>query len=183
MFLLFSSCSSIKKADLHRKNPVEYIFEANAIQVRNIISKEFAHRKYRDMRLYQKGVGEGMVEYEPLKKPENELDFLLVPSPGYAIGYSELYTKGLKGLPYIATFHLHLVELDSSHTKVEIRTLDPEVVVGKSFFPTLPHFGMGSRRKSVEPTTIEEYEILYCIGTALNLNMPTVKYPAKWTDI
>lgn len=181
LFVL-NGCSPVKKLKRLSENPVEYVFNVNSAELRKVIIANFSRLQYRHMELYQHGFDEDLVEYEPLKKPENALDFLLVPSNGDPIDYSYVYTKGLKGLPYIATFHLHLVEQDSLHTKVVINTLDPQVVVGKAFFPTFPHWGIGSRRKSVERSTIEEYEILKKIGDGLNQKMPEVKYPYRWSD-
>ena len=81
------------------------------------------------------------------------------------------------GLPFIATFHLHL-EATGSNTLVTITASDTKVINGTKFGfgPCGP--GHGYNFEHVEPTTVEEYTILRYLGHSLGItNMPEVIMP------
>ena len=92
---------------------------------------------------------------------------------------SSVYRGREGGLPFIATFHLHLTR-SSSDTVVTVTASDTEVVNGTKF-------GMGScgpgqkwNCKRVRPTTVEEYTVLRYLGRALGAtNMPDLILPAQ----
>ena len=90
---------------------------------------------------------------------------------------SSVYHTLAGGLPFIATFHLHLTASDTN-TTVTVVASDTEVVGGTKFGfgPCGP--GQGNVYVSVEPTTIEEYSILRYLGSYLGVtNMPPVILP------
>jgi hypothetical protein len=107
----------------------------------------------------------------------NSLDFCLE-SINY-IGKSKIYfAKGRGFLDYQAWFYLHLESIDNKHTKVRISTFKPEVVVGRKVLPGPPHFVRRDKTLTVEPSTIEEYEILLEIGNLVGeKKMPPLILP------
>ena len=90
---------------------------------------------------------------------------------------SSVYRGNDGGLPFIATFHIHLVA-NGSNTIVTVTASDAEVVTGTKFGfgPCGP--GQGYVYESVKPTTVEEYSILRYIGSSFGVtNMPEVIKP------
>jgi hypothetical protein len=178
-FIIVGCACSIKIAKPIPNNPINYIFDYKMQFVKEAIMEQFLEKPgYRFMRLeYPERdviLSSGAKKVFKLNKNDFYLDAL-----SSSIGKSKIYF-GRKGKPldYYADFHLHLVAIDSTHTKVEISTIDPKVVIGEKLFPSLPHFGANPKYKSVAPSTIEEYEILLLIGKGLGQrNMPKLKEP------
>ena len=113
-----------------------------------------------------------------LRDPANTHDIYLhtFHSP-FAI--SSIYHGRDAGLPFIATFHLHLTT-SGSNTFVAVTASDTEVVNGTKlgFGPCGP--GPGWNYARVKPTTVEEYSILRYLGSFLGItNMPVVTLPKE----
>jgi hypothetical protein len=92
---------------------------------------------------------------------------------------SSVYRGRGGGLPFIATFHLHLAT-SGSNTVVTVTASDAEVVNGTKFGfgPCGP--GQGWNCERVKPTTVEEYSILRYLGRNLGVtNMPPVILPTQ----
>ena len=92
---------------------------------------------------------------------------------------SSVYRGRNGGLPFIATFHLHLTKT-GSNTNVRVTAFDTQVVNGTKFGfgPCGP--GQGWNCESVRPTTVEEYSILRYLGRYLGItNMPAVVLPTQ----
>jgi hypothetical protein len=92
---------------------------------------------------------------------------------------SSVYRGRDGGLPFIATFHLHLTT-SGSNTVVTITASDTEVVNGTKF--GFGHSGPQQVRncEPVKPTTVEEYSILRYLGRFLGItNMPDVILPTE----
>jgi hypothetical protein len=90
---------------------------------------------------------------------------------------SAVYCGREGGLPFIATFHLHLTG-SGSGTVVTVAASDTEVVNGTKFGigPCGP--GQANNYVRVKPTTVEEYSILRYLGSNLGVtNMPAVILP------
>ena len=90
---------------------------------------------------------------------------------------SSVYRGKDGGLPFIATFHIHLAASDSN-TVVTVIASDTEVVTGTKFGfgPCGP--GQGYVYQSVKATTVEEYSILRYVGSFIGVtNMPEVIKP------
>ena len=90
---------------------------------------------------------------------------------------SSVYRGRDGGLPFIATFHLHLAS-SGSDTVVTVTAADTEVVNGTKFGfgPCGP--GQGNCYERVKPTTVEEYYILRYLGSYLGVtNMSDVILP------
>jgi len=90
---------------------------------------------------------------------------------------SSVYRGQDGGLPFIASFHLHLTANDSN-TTVSVITVDAEVINGTKFGAGPCGPGQGNNYVPVKPTTIEEYTILRYLGQYLGFtNMPEVILP------
>lgn len=91
---------------------------------------------------------------------------------------SSVYYGKNGGLPFIATFHLHLMA-SGSNTFVTITAADTEVINGTKFGSGPCGPGQGNNYVSVLPTTVEEYYVLRYLGSYLGVtNMPEVILPA-----
>lgn len=152
-------------------NPTRFVFACNQDSLREvIISKLF---KYKGMDLYFEGSEYPLEAKEIFTYPENRQDFYLSNVDLPWLKKSYVYP----GLWYNASFHLHINSIDATHTEVIINTINPQVIIGKKILPTFPHFARDYKYEDVEPSTIEEYEILFLIGQELGMDMPAIKYP------
>jgi len=92
---------------------------------------------------------------------------------------SSVYRGRDGGLPFIATFRLHLAG-SGSDTVVTVTAADTEVINGTKF--GIGSCGPGQKWNcvKVQPTTVEEYSILSYLGRYLGItNMPAVILPAQ----
>ena len=92
---------------------------------------------------------------------------------------SSVYHGRNGGLPFVASFHLHLIP-DNSDTVVTVTASDTEIVNGTKFGigPCGP--GQMWNWQHVAPTTVEEYTILRYLGGYLGVtNMPAVMTPTQ----
>lgn len=175
----FASCQDkIIKIEQVRKNPTEYVFNA---QKDSLYRRIFSKLKVTNMMLFD-AIHKNMVlgEISDLfSQSADKLDFCLMPV--YYIGKSMNYKRENGGsLDYEAWFYLHLETIDEEKTKVSITTIEPKIIVGKELLPTPPHFVRKDKTMLVEPSTIEEYEILLDIGKlAGEKNMPPINLPEK----
>ena len=188
------SCSSTSQIiKTTPNNQTSYTFEFKIQQVSEVIKKGFLNLPgYRYMQLEYSGQNVLSSSAKKLfENTSNQNDFYL--SYSGSIGESKIYfskktfkssykrIKVKKGEPldYYAEFHLHLTQIDSIHTKVDIYTINPRVVTGEKLLPSFPHFGANPQMKSVPLSTIEEYEILLKIGKGLGVEekMPKMVEP------
>ena len=159
------------KKELTNPNPTNYIFEANIEQVRIAIVNNTEKYKKNWMSLWSKKEDKKIRLHTDIKT-----DAWLNCFGNFD---SKVYYKRGKPLPYSANFHIHLDSISENKTKVEIFTLNPEIVLG-----VIMYGGMGHghpRVKEVLPSTMEEYEILLAIGEQLGeIGMPECNYPLEW---
>lgn len=110
-----------------------------------------------------------------LTKPGNENDAYIY-GGDTPVGESQVYYKDGQPLIYNADFHIHISSLGAHKTRVEIFTYDSSVVTGVDLSWS-PH-GSSFISVKVDPTTIEEYQILLGIGDQLGTkNMPPLVTP------
>jgi hypothetical protein len=179
---------------LPHPNPTNHVFDASVSDVKTAIKKGFA--KWEDEQLKSnrnrvwKGGGDaeakrlltlalqlppGMLFWKGdadslakdlLTKPGNENDayFYGTDSP---VGESQVYFKDGQPLIYYTDFHIHLTALGPKRSRVEICTYDSSVVSGVEQ-RWAPH-GTSFIRVNVDPTTVEEYQILLRIGEQLGV--------------
>ena len=117
------------------------------------------------------------------KQVINKQDIFLLSDGGY--WKSKIYQKkNAVFLDYRVSFYLHLENIDENHTKVSIKTIEPNVIVGNDLLPSPPHFIRNYKIMVVEPSTIEEYEILLEIGKLIGeKEMPLLILPNEKNKI
>jgi hypothetical protein len=160
------------------KNPTQYTFHDNIIEVKNAMESNFNNLEFHSMLLRTKGKSDSFSE-EYFNTPANKNDAYLY---SFDLINSSIYFKDSKPLLYSVSFHIHLDSIDYNHTSVTINTINPKVIVGTKF-------GLSDNLKirtadfrEVEPSTVEEYEILLKIGSAIReTEMPKLIIPEKQT--
>ena len=166
--IMVMGCYSQK--ELTNPNPTSYIFNVDLEQVRDAIKNGLGDYQMECMALYFKNE----IELDIFLQEENKNDaflrsFLCSPK-------SKIYYKSGKPLYYQVNFHIHLDSISESKTKVEVFTLDPEILTWGILYGNIGH-GYANMKK-VPPSTIEEYEILLSIGEQLGeQGMPACNYP------
>ena len=83
-----------------------------------------------------------------------------------SMGLSSVYFVGGKAAPYLADFHLKIEDLGGERTRVEVETIDPQVIAGRALMPGR-HFTRPNIYVPVEATSIEEYRLLLRLGELL----------------
>jgi len=188
---LCNSCIGFRTKHLKEKNPTSYVFHAPLTVLRDRIVKDFTKsrsegindlisvQEISKMQWIIKDVNnfKNTEKYQRVfEKPENILDLYLTPANNPAVSNSKVYKKFWKSLEYSAEFQLHMTSINEGETKIEVITNNPEVLYfGFNIFKTGHSYVYF---KEVEPTTIEEYEILLRIGNlAGEKDMPSLKLP------
>jgi hypothetical protein len=112
------------------------------------------------------------------RDPTNAQDLYLHSMHDPVVASTVYVSKG-KGLPFLASFHLHLDAVASNETLVTVKVLDTEVIAGKHFGFGSCGPGMANTYCPVKSTTVEEYTVLRYLGNYLGVtNMPAVIYPS-----
>jgi len=156
-------------------NPTRYLFKAGLTKTKSAIIRELDGLTFSNMMLaYIDGSYSPLDTAEIFTQPGNENDF-------YLFSFDELVGESYSfpGFEYFACFHIHLTIVDENTTMVEVKAIRPRILVGRELLPSLPHFAREYIFNTVEPSTIEEYEILMKIGNGLGTHMPAVKYPVS----
>ena len=191
VIILCDSCIGFRTKHLKEKNPTSYVFHVPLTVISERIEKDFEKdrsttinglRSVQEISRKQWSVQDANCSYNSEKvekifeKPRNKLDLYLTPSGSSIINYSNVYLKFWKSLEYYAEFQLHFEPINENETKITVITHDPEVLYwGFEIFNTGHAY---VNFKKVEPTTIEEYEILLRIGKlAEEKDMPPLKLP------
>jgi hypothetical protein len=188
---------------LPHPNPTNYEFEARISDVKTAIQRACGHEWEKELAKKNRGTvwrGGGDPQSrrlltDALQKPvprlfwRGDADALargLLTRPGneddaYLYNFnapveSQVYFKDGQPLFYMADFHLHLAALSPGETRVEIFTYDP--AVGTGVDERWSAHGPRLITVIVEPTTVEEYQILLRIGEQLaTKNMPLLATP------
>lgn len=169
------SKEKVLKLELPKKNPTEYVYNYSIESLHKIIVLH-NFNKLMLIDTEEKNLAPTIVE-DLFSESKNKFDIFL-----WSIGVyckSKIYFNK-KGLfyDYIVSFYLHLEKIDENCTKISIKTIEPEIIIGKEFFPSPPHFVRKSKKIDVEPSSIEEYEILLEIGDLLKIkDMPQIILP------
>lgn len=181
----------------YSKNPTQYTFNTSINKIKTVIIEKFDLYKFKNC--YPIGEFSDHIHMRPILISEYDLNNLtlflsdsiintlskndaVLTSSFDCVGNSSVYFLGNKGAIYFATFIIRLREIDNNQTRVEIETYNPRIYAGGRFwdFVFISHPAPANHKK-VEPTTIEEYEILLTIGEALGVkeNMPKMNLPEK----
>lgn len=179
MIILLSGCKTkYEKVEFEDKNPTKYCFDFPYSEVKKAIEVEFDRAKFKGRRLYFKANARSYERgYEIFKEKSNKFDALLTGRGFFSKSY--IYSKGDMYLDCESAFQIHVSSTSEDKTCLEVITIDPSIKIGvyHTFFTHDLSF-KEPRYITVEPTTIEEYEILYLIGKRLGQkDMPAVKYP------
>ncbi len=186
----------IETRKLAQKNPTSYTFDINLKELQEKIipalqtpdfESPFPFKPYENSELTGYSdfyiceanddtcLGSNDDEFEKtFKKKENENDIYYA-SDGMPILSSTYYALG-KPLEFRMDFHIHLEEIEDNKTKVTIFPIKPVVYKGKGGRGM--HGGALKKQIPVEPTTVEEYQLLRYIGFVLGeKDMPEVVLP------
>lgn len=146
-----------------RRNPTSYLFKSGASETAAVIRKSFGKGEWRGMSLVPTGT------------PGFEVDLTRFHDP---IGKSTVYSVRGEPADYLADFRIEITEINPMETEVVVRTKLSEIIAGKKFGVGSCGPGFANRYVKVEPTTIEEYEILLRIGAELGeKGMPALVLP------
>jgi len=174
---LLASCKeTLIKNDLPIKNPCEYVFSGSRDSIWNIISTKL---KCKNMQLWRADQYNMVINSvsQQLHLPGNQFDFCLESMMNF--GKSKIYLKeNGDSLDFSGWFYIHLETITLNRTKISISVFEPTIYVNQELLPKPPHFVRKYSTVSVEPSTIEEYEILLKIGSLLSqTNMPPLILP------
>jgi hypothetical protein len=170
------------KKELPRKNPTVYIFNRTLQQVKTAIEK-VQYSFDLNVDLLKRGdeyLPDEQFIYDGVFEDSSNYDDYILTHQARAICKSDLYVseEDSVGMDYIASFHLHLTKIDSNRTMVQVITYNPAIINGNH---NIALIGMnpGAILEPVEPTSIEEYQILLRIGKKLGvkLKMPKLLLP------
>jgi len=182
---LLAGCGNpeVESKPLPSRNPTAYTFDAVPGEIHKAI-RQLYDQQFRERSRYLftpvfPGDENLIDEIAAIfSQPGNESDAYLsyMHDP---VGISRVYSVGGKPAPYLADFHLHITPQEPAKTRVEIRTLRPEVLAGKTLLPR-NHLTRANIYLPVEPTTIEEYSILLRIGAIVGQpDMPPLSLPKE----
>ncbi|WP_065219115.1 MULTISPECIES: hypothetical protein [Butyricimonas] len=171
----------LRKKELKTPNPTAYTFNYSLSHVRTSISKKFKGT-FRDMVLYGKGTPYGNIDphyaEDIIEKVGNENDFVL---GGSHVLESFTYRTGKRGRYCNMRLQIHLDSISPTETRVEVISHDREIISGYKLGTAHMSF-IVPIFQTFDPTTIEEYQVLYNIGKYLEVDMPKVNYPEDLSD-
>ena len=170
----------IQERNMAQRNPTVYEFDAPMSAVRHSLNEVRGAQWSSQQPPFHGAFLAWKEDADPfaekiLEKPGNEHDAYLYGTTE-EVGKSELYLQDGRSLSYCANFHIHLVPVSDSRTRVEVFTHNSRVVVGERWY--LAH-GNALMYVDVSPSSIEEYQILLDIGAKLSVkDMPKLALPA-----
>jgi hypothetical protein len=180
--LVLTGCGAgkitIQERPLPRRNPTAYEFDAPIDAVKTAINGARGENWRDAQKIHEGGFLAWRNDNSPFTKdvftkPGNESDAYLY-GLGAAVGKSQVYLKDGEELRCYADFHIHLTSITGSRTRVEILTYDARVHAGTEWHP----FARAGIWVGVDPTSIEEYQILLDLGKQLGVqDMPKLITP------
>ena len=174
ILILFSSRYIVITKHLEKRYPMSYVYHASIEKVRQNVFDIFSDYKFHNLEF---DIGYDSLECEMIKITENEnrnqffINWFGWDSSGE---YSEIYYNIWGKLKLIPCYHIFLDSLSINKTKITIESY-PKVEAGTDFSLNhmLPY--VTSRKVTVKPSTIEEYEIIRKIGEKCKEeNMPII---------
>jgi hypothetical protein len=180
LLVLFSlnSCYIKLKHEFNDLNPTEYYYNFPINQVRDTILMHLCCHKYKKMYFEHGYFNYRLSDSLYLSASKNYNTFFLGSLMSNK-GKSQIYYNWLRGsLDQYSYYQISLDSISKGITgicilsKVELKT-GKKIEITHLGYPTLVE-----RRLKVEPSTIEEYEIIKTIGDFLGeKDMPNIKYP------
>ena len=152
----------IEARPLSKRNPTSYVFHVSRQEARQAVVRALGDR-WRGM------------SFDPQATPDGSIHLQSFHDP---IGKSPVYFADGRPLDYLAEFTIEVVERGPGESEVQVTTLRPEVINGRGFGVGSCGPGFANRYVPVEPTSIEEYELLLRVGAALHeKGMPALLLP------
>lgn len=171
--------NTIEERSMPQKNPTTYEFDASLDAVKAAITAARGEG-WNDAQLHGGGELAWKKDGNPFaskvfEDPRNENDaYLGIACYAYAVGNSQMYLKDGNELSYYADFQIHLTQNGASRTRVEIIAKNSRVLAGTESHP----FARAGIFLDVDPTSIEDYQILLDIGKQLgDRDMPKLILP------
>lgn len=174
IIVLFSSRYFIFTKHIEKKYPMSYVYHVPIEKVRKNIINMFSNSKFNN---FSFEVGYDSLEIEMLKlsKKENKNHFFVNWFGWDSNGKkSKIYYNFWGKLKLIPSYHIVLDSLSINQTKINILSF-PQVEAGLDF--SINHMlpSVTSRKVTVKPSTIEEYQIIKTIGEKCGeKKMPTI---------
>jgi hypothetical protein len=180
LVIAFLGCDTryqIEELRMPEKNPMTYEFDASIPEVHQAIRDRFVNRPGMALEFASDS---SIVWGDPvLKRPENINDAFIWNRHGDT---SRVYVRKASYVMYVVPHLIHISAVGEKRTEVEVRAIDPHIVIGVKFpRNVLPPDVGGALTKPVPPSTIEEYQILLEIGKGLGVegSMPKLIMPEQ----
>ena len=182
-FNLFScQLKRVIELKMNSKNPTEYVFNTPIKNMHALIKKANGYITKGGFILSYKNNFSSYVQVSPnisttFNHDSAKYDFFLNSYGPFC--FSKIYIKSNgDSLKYSAGFFIHLDSIDINKTKASIITYKPHIEIGESLLPLPPHGAHNPFLRHVNPSTLEEFEILLRIGFLLGENnMPPLILP------
>ncbi|MEQ1935927.1 MAG: hypothetical protein ABL962_18890 [Fimbriimonadaceae bacterium] len=169
---------SIEERTLSVRNQTNYEFNASIDAVITAVINargeqwNLAQPAFQGAQLAWRGDGSPFAKKAFIGSSTNVAAFLY--GMGNSVGTSKVYLKDSNELRYYADFNIQLTPVDTSRTRVDIITQKSQVLAGTEWHP----YARAGIFVTVEPTSIEEYQILLDIGKQLGIqDMPQMILP------
>jgi hypothetical protein len=183
--LVLAACGDpkVESKRLPSPNPTTYTFDAGIVEIHQAI-RQLYEQQFRERSRYlftpafpgEDNLTDEMAALFSQPGNENDAYFSYMHDP---VGMSQVYSVAGEPVPYLADFHLHIASQGPGKTRIEVRTLRPEVLAGRTLLPR-HHMTRANIYLPVEPTTIEEYSILLKIGAIIGqTDMPPLFVPKE----
>jgi hypothetical protein len=163
---------------MSKKNPTEYEYPFSISVVKNvsrsILYPFYLYGTYSDIDEFYSPVARHI-----FSDPVNKNDILIEES---MIDSSLYYYNPEEAVTYRASFHLHFISINDTLTRIQVKTLNPYLFRNNVFAGMgCVHGELTGVTEKVEPTTIEEYQLLLRIGEKLQMNtkMPPLLLPDR----
>ena len=163
LILIFCTRYFVFTKHIERLNPMSYVYNASIDKVRENIIGIFSNGKFHRLD-FEEGYKPIERETNKISDNENKNHFFINWFAWFSSGEdSKIYYNWWGKLKLIPSYHIILDSLSNSQTKITIESF-PKVEAGTDFSLNhmLPY--ITSRKVSVKPSTIEEYEIIRMIG-------------------
>ena len=191
---LVTSCTRdrvrVQTRSLARPNPTTYSFPLPVQEVHAKGMEAFSTRHqaqepifgrpsgsmYFARTLFPESATNAILAKDIFTDPANANDFYLHTDHTPFV-FSSVYHGHNRGLPFLASFHIHLAAA-GSNTAVSVQALNTQIINGEKFGIGSCGPGYAWIYEKVKPTTVEEYSILRYFGRYLSVtNMPEIILP------
>lgn len=176
---VFQSCALTFTCRLDKENPTSYVFHKDTAFIKENLKKKLDTYEFKGMFLSYNGkryYDETLCIEPILQLDANKYDFYL--HKYEPIGRTKKYRSLFCYSTYEVSFLIHFEYIDNNKTFIKIKTINPQIMTGFKFKLGDNYSFLEPRFKKIEPTTIEEYELLFYIGKCIGeKNMPDLILP------